>query len=104
MFVLIDEQPDAYDYVLHAVERGRPANDKTSVIISGGPGFRQERHCALVARRALATGPNSARQGRTVMHATGSQSFTHTLRKVAGARVPKVQKMFAGSTPLRMLW
>jgi len=35
-----------------------------------------------------------ARQGRSVLHATGSRSFTQTLRKVAGARAPRVQKMF----------
>lgn len=35
-----------------------------------------------------------SRQGQTVMQATGSQSFTSRLRKVAGARTPRVQKMF----------
>jgi len=35
-----------------------------------------------------------ARQGRSVLHATGSRSFTQTLRKVAGARAPRVQRMF----------
>lgn len=35
-----------------------------------------------------------ARQGRTVVHATGSRSFTQTLRKVAGKRDPRVQKAF----------
>nr|WP_245941635.1 DUF2075 domain-containing protein [Vallicoccus soli] len=35
-----------------------------------------------------------ARRGRTVLHATGSRSFTQTLRKVAGQRAPRVQRMF----------
>lgn len=35
-----------------------------------------------------------ARRGRTVLHATGSRSFTMTLRKVAGVRAPRVQRMF----------
>ena len=87
MFVLLDEQRDAYNYVLHAVERARRANDKTTVIISGGPGSGK----SVIALSLLG---ELSRQGRTVVHATGSRSFTQTLRKVAGARVPRVQKMF----------
>jgi len=48
MFVLLDEQRDAFNIVMHAVERARHANTKTAVIISGGPRLRQERHRALV--------------------------------------------------------
>jgi hypothetical protein len=87
MFVLLDEQRDAFNYVLHAVERARRANDKTTVIISGGPGSGK----SVIALSLLG---ELSRQGRTVMHATGSRSFTQTLRKVAGARAPRVQKMF----------
>jgi hypothetical protein len=87
MFVLLDEQLDAYNYVLHAVERARKANEKTTVIISGGPGSGK----SVIALSLLG---ELSRQGRTVVHATGSRSFTHTLRKVAGARAPRVQKMF----------
>lgn len=35
-----------------------------------------------------------ARQGRTVVHATGSRSFTQTVRKVAAKGAPRVQKSF----------
>ncbi|MEO6145192.1 MAG: DUF2075 domain-containing protein [Dermatophilaceae bacterium] len=87
MFVLLDEQRDAFNYVLHAVERARRANDKTTVIISGGPGSGK----SVIALSLLG---ELSRQGRTVIHATGSRSFTQTLRKVAGARAPRVQKMF----------
>ena len=87
MFVLLDEQRDAYNYVLHAVERARRANEKTTVIISGGPGSGK----SVIALSLLG---ELSRQGRTVIHATGSRSFTQTLRKVAGARAPRVQKMF----------
>jgi hypothetical protein len=87
MFVLLDEQLDAFNYVLHAVERARQANNKTTVIISGGPGSGK----SVIALSLLG---ELSRQGRTVIHATGSRSFTQTLRKVAGARAPKVQKMF----------
>jgi len=87
MFVLLDEQRDAYNYVLHAVGRARQANEKTTVIISGGPGSGK----SVIALSLLG---ELSRQGRTVIHATGSRSFTHTLRKVAGARAPRVKKMF----------
>jgi uncharacterized protein len=87
MFVLLDEQRDAFNYVMHAVERARQANTKTTVIISGGPGSGK----SVIALSLLG---ELSRQGRTVMHATGSRSFTHTLRKVAGSRAPQVQKMF----------
>jgi len=87
MFVLLDEQQDAFNLVLHAVERARRANDKTTVIISGGPGSGK----SVIALSLLG---ELSRQGRTVIHATGSRSFTQTLRKVAGARAPRVKKMF----------
>lgn len=87
MFVLLDEQRDAYNYVLHAVERARRANTKTAVIVSGGPGSGK----SVIALSLLG---ELSRQGRSVLHATGSRSFTQTLRKVAGKRAPKVQKMF----------
>jgi hypothetical protein len=87
MFVLIDEQLDAFNYVMHAVERARRSDTKSAVIISGGPGSGK----SVIALSLMG---QLAREGRTVMHATGSRSFTQTLRKVAGARAPKVQKLF----------
>lgn len=35
-----------------------------------------------------------SRQGRTALHATGSSAFTQTLRRLAGARAPRVKGMF----------
>lgn len=87
MFVLLDEQRDAYNFVLHAVERARRSNTKTAVIVSGGPGSGK----SVIALSLLG---ELSRQGRSVLHATGSRSFTQTLRKVAGKRAPRVQKMF----------
>lgn len=86
-FVLLDEQRGAYELVLHAVEKARRSNTKTAVVVSGGPGSGK----SVIALSLMG---ELSRQGRTVMHATGSQSFTRTLRKVAGARAPRVQKMF----------
>lgn len=87
LFTLLDEQRDAYHYVLHAVERARRANTKTAVIVSGGPGSGK----SVIALSLLG---ELSRQGRSVMHATGSRSFTQTLRKVAGRRARRVQKLF----------
>lgn len=87
MFILLDEQRDAYLYVLHAVERARRSTAKTAVVISGGPGSGK----SVIALSLLG---ELSRQGRTVLHATGSRSFTQTLRKEAGKRAPRVKKMF----------
>ena len=87
MFVLLDEQRLAYEEVLHAVSEARSADHKTAVVISGGPGSGK----SVIALSLMG---ELARQGRSVLHATGSRSFTLTLRRVAGARAPKVQKMF----------
>ncbi|NHI20637.1 DUF2075 domain-containing protein [Phycicoccus endophyticus] len=87
MFTLLDEQRDAYNLVLHAVERARRSNTKTTVIVAGGPGSGK----SVIALSLLG---ELTRQGRSVLHATGSRSFTQTLRKVAGRRAPRVQKMF----------
>lgn len=86
-FVLLDEQLDAYNYVLHCVNDARRRNTKTAVIVSGGPGSGK----SVIALSLMG---ELARQGRTVVHATGSRSFTQTLRKVAGRRAPRVQKAF----------
>jgi hypothetical protein len=56
-------------------------------VVSGGPGSGK----SVIALSVLG---ELWRQGRTVVHATGSQSFTQTLRKVAAARNPRVRKAF----------
>jgi len=86
MFVLLDEQRAAYEHVLHAVAKSRRSDQKTAVIVTGGPGSGK----SVIALSLLGA---LSREGRQVMHATGSKSFTTTLRKVAGARAPRVQKL-----------
>jgi hypothetical protein len=78
-FVLIDEQRLAYERVLHEVNKSRDADSKCVIIVSGGPGSGK----SVIA---LSLVGELARRGRTVLHATGSRSFTQTLRKVAGAK------------------
>jgi hypothetical protein len=86
-FVLLAEQRLAFTLVMHEVEQARSADSKAIVIVTGGPGSGK----SVIALSLLG---ELARRGRTVLHATGSRSFTQTLRKVAGARAPRVQRMF----------
>ncbi|WP_408651948.1 DNA/RNA helicase domain-containing protein [Jatrophihabitans sp.] len=86
-FKLQGNQQLAVDLVMHEVARAQRADSKAVIIVSGGPGSGK----SVIALSLLG---ELARQGRTVLHATGSRSFTQTLRKVAGNRAPRVQKMF----------
>lgn len=86
-FVLLDEQKIAYSMVLRAVQNAQQANRKTAIVVTGGPGSGK----SVIALSLMG---ELSRQGRTVLHATGSSAFTQTLRKVAGARAPRVRKMF----------
>lgn len=87
-FVLLDEQRAAYEHVLHAVEKARHSNVKTAVVIAGGPGSGK----SVIALSLMG---ELARQGRSVVHATGSRSFTQTLRKVAAHRNPRIRALFS---------
>ncbi|WP_405465306.1 DUF2075 domain-containing protein [Streptomyces anulatus] len=86
-FVLLDEQRVAYESVMGAVRRAAQADRKEVVVVAGGPGTGK----SVIALSLLG---ELYRQGRTALHATGSQSFTKTMRKVAGARKKEVQELF----------
>lgn len=86
-FVLLDEQRVAFEMVRRAVARARRSDTKTAVIITGGPGSGK----SVIALSLLG---ELSREGRSVLHATGSRSFTQTLRKVVGYRAPRVQRLF----------
>lgn len=86
-FTLLDEQQVAYRLVLTAVERARAADTKQVVVITGGPGSGK----SVIA---LSLVGELWRQGRSALHATGSKSFTETLRKVAGRRNTRVKALF----------
>lgn len=86
-FLLVGDQQLAYETVLHAVDAAHRANAKTAVIIGGGPGSGK----SVIALSLLG---ELARQGRGVVHATGSRSFTQTLRQVAGRRSPRTKALF----------
>jgi hypothetical protein len=86
-FTLLDEQQVAYQVVLRAVEHARRSDAKEAVIITGGPGAGK----SVIAMALLG---ELAKRGYNVSHATGSKSFTTTLRQVVGRRVPRVMALF----------
>ncbi|MFF0623613.1 DNA/RNA helicase domain-containing protein [Streptomyces sp. NPDC004296] len=86
-FVLLDEQRVAYELVLRAVQRAHGSDHKEVVIVTGGPGTGK----SVIALSLLG---ELYRQGLPALHATGSQSFTKTMRKVAGSRKRQVQDLF----------
>ncbi|MGR8007660.1 DNA/RNA helicase domain-containing protein [Streptomyces hypolithicus] len=86
-FVLLDEQRVAYELVLSAVRKAKRSNRKQVVVVTGGPGSGK----SVIALSLLG---DLYRRGVTALHATGSASFTKTMRKVAGARKPEVQQLF----------
>ena len=86
-FNLIDEQRIAYELVLRAVERAHDGDHKRVVVVSGGPGSGK----SVIALSLLG---EMGRKGYPALHATGSRSFTQTMRKYAGAGSSRLQKMF----------
>jgi DUF2075 family protein len=86
-FVLLDEQRVAFDLVMHEVEKARSGDHKSVVIVSGGPGSGK----SVIALSLLG---ELNRRGRSAIHATGSRSFTQTLRKVAGKGSRQTQSLF----------
>ncbi|WP_398919104.1 DNA/RNA helicase domain-containing protein [Streptomyces sp. 2132.2] len=85
--VLLDEQRLAYETVMAAVRKARRSNLKQVVVVTGGPGSGK----SVIAPSLLG---DLWRRGAPALHATGSQSFTKTVRKVAGVRKPEVQRLF----------
>ncbi|WP_433337078.1 DNA/RNA helicase domain-containing protein [Spirillospora sp. CA-294931] len=73
-FTLLAEQRLAYELVLHAVDKARRQDLKTVVVITGGPGSGK----SVIALSLLG---ELSRQKHAVLHATGSRSFTQTMRR-----------------------
>ncbi|MFI6692093.1 DNA/RNA helicase domain-containing protein [Streptomyces sp. NPDC050433] len=86
-FILLDEQQVAYRLVLNAVHKAKRSDHKEVLVVTGGPGTGK----SVIALSLLG---ELYRQGVPALHATGSQSFTKTMRKVAGSRKREVQELF----------
>ncbi|MFG2091154.1 DNA/RNA helicase domain-containing protein [Spirillospora sp. NPDC048824] len=86
-FDLLDEQRLAYELVLHAVDKARKEDLKTVVVITGGPGSGK----SVIALSLLGT---LSGRGLSVLHATGSKSFTQTMRRHVAKGSPRTKAMF----------
>ncbi|MFD8690723.1 DNA/RNA helicase domain-containing protein [Streptomyces sp. NPDC059651] len=86
-FVLLDQQQVAVSLVRRAVKVAREADGKEVLIVTGGPGSGKS-VIALHLMRHL------AHDRHTVVHATGSKSFTRTLHHAVGTNNPSVRKLF----------
>ncbi len=86
-FVLIAEQRLAFDLVLHEVAQAQQGDHKSVVIVTGGPGSGK----SVIALSLLG---ELARRGISTLHATGSRSFTQTMRAVAGKGSPRTKNLF----------
>ncbi|MER7052716.1 DUF2075 domain-containing protein [Streptomyces sp. NPDC000351] len=86
-FVLLAEQRVAYEMVMSAVRKAKRGNHKKVIVVTGGPGSGK----SVIAMSLLG---ELYRRGETALHATGSASFTKTMRKVAGHKKREVQKLF----------
>src|ERR1700761_8282413 len=86
-FILLAEQRLAYELVLHALEKARHSDAKEIVIVTGGPGSGK----SVIALSLLG---ELYRQDRSALHATGSRSFTQTMRQSAGHGSPPVKNLF----------
>jgi uncharacterized protein len=86
-FTLLAEQRLAYEIVLHVVEKTRRSDAKEVTIVTGGPGSGK----SVIALSLLG---ELYRQGYSALHATGSRSFTQTMRRHVGRGVPRVKSLF----------
>lgn len=92
-YVLLDEQLIAFDQVIAAARRSRQSNAKSIILIVGGPGTGK----SVIALNLMA---QLARDGYTSHYATGSKSFTETLREIVGPRAGSLVKYFNSYTEL----
>ncbi|MFM9537165.1 DNA/RNA helicase domain-containing protein [Streptomyces turgidiscabies] len=86
-FLLMDEQEVAARLVKRAADLSRQSDQKEVIVISGGPGSGK----SVIALHLMGY---LGRNGRSVVHATGSKSFTTTLRHVVGTKNGRIPKLF----------
>jgi len=91
IFNLIDDQIATYNSIMHRVKMITKTKEKSLVIIKGGPGTGK----SVIALEVMG---ELLRQGKKVMHATGSSAFTNTLRHIVGMRSKHFFKFFFNFT------
>lgn len=87
MFHLLDEQLVAFEVVKRSVRQSLSTSTKYVVIVTGGPGTGK----SVIAARIVG---EMAKRRLNVVHATGSKSFTETLRKTVGKRATPLFQYF----------
>jgi hypothetical protein len=86
-YVLQADQRFAYEVVLHSIARAHQQDNKIVVIVSGGAGSGK----SVIGLALLG---ELSRQNWSVLHATGSRSFTQTLRRQVAKGSPQAKNMF----------
>ena len=87
IFNLIDEQIATYNAIMHRAKQLSKTKERSVVIVKGGPGTGK----SVIALEVMG---ELLRQGKKVVHATGSAAFTNTLRKIVGVRARNLFKFF----------
>ncbi len=87
IFNLIDDQIVAFNAIRHKTRQLTKSENKTVVIVKGGPGTGK----SVIALEVMG---ELLRKGQKVVHATGSSAFTNTLRKIVGPRARNLFKFF----------
>ncbi len=86
-YILLDDQMVAYDTVISMVKKGVYTAQKQVLIVKGGPGTGK----SVIALKLLA---DLNGMGVNAQYATGSKSFTETLRKIVGTTASQHFKYF----------
>lgn len=93
IFNLIDDQIAAYNTIMHKAKQLEKTKEKAIVIVKGGPGTGK----SVIALEVMG---ELLRQGKRVVHATGSSAFTNTLRSIVGSRAKTLFKFFNSFTDI----
>ncbi|WP_377256380.1 DUF2075 domain-containing protein [Phytohabitans kaempferiae] len=87
VFTLLDDQRLAYDHVLRAVHESQANDHKEIILVIGGPGTGK----SVIAIELLGA---LSRLNTSAVHATGSKSFTQTLRDQLGTTNRRAKQVF----------
>jgi uncharacterized protein len=86
-YILLDEQLVVYDTVMSIIKRGLLDKQKHAIIVKGGAGTGK----SVIGLQLLA---DLTALGKNTHYATGSKSFTETLRKIIGGGANSLFKYF----------
>ncbi|RYY29769.1 MAG: DUF2075 domain-containing protein [Chitinophagaceae bacterium] len=86
-YILIDEQLVVYDSVMSIIKKGLQNKQKHAIIVKGGAGTGK----SVIGLQLLA---DLTALGKNTHYATGSKSFTETLRKILGTSSSSLIKYF----------